>query len=76
VVLLPTRFVGHKVRSCASRARNVNTLFIMLVRAPCGSHKKCWHTLCRTSVFASGGICGLGSASGERNVDALFFKLG
>jgi hypothetical protein len=35
-----TGFMGHKVRYCAPGGRNINTLFIMLVRAPGGPHKK------------------------------------
>jgi hypothetical protein len=44
-----------------------------------GLTKSAPDTLCQTCVFASSGICGLRtdfSASGERNIDALFFMLG
>jgi hypothetical protein len=78
------RPAGHVVRSCAFGVRNVttlfevqnvNTLFFMLVCAPCGSHKKCVGTHYAKLVFLipagpAGHVVSSG-ASGARNVNTL-----
>jgi hypothetical protein len=49
---------GHIVQSDASRPRNIDTLFFMLLWAQWSFPKKHDDKLRRTCVFASGGICG------------------
>jgi hypothetical protein len=56
-------YAGHVVHYGASGPRNIYALFFMLGWAWYGFSKKvCRYTLCRTWVFASGGICGSRSA--------------
>jgi hypothetical protein len=55
--------MGHVVHYDASDVRNINTLFFILLWYGYRFQKKVHQdTLRRTSIFASGGICGLGSA--------------
>jgi hypothetical protein len=69
--------VEHIVHSGASRERNIQALFfhaeVGVVQIP---HKARWDTLCRTSIFASGRICGSHSAfrcvRGSESLHTLF----
>jgi hypothetical protein len=59
----PVGSVGHVLHSGAPGKRNMIALFYKLEWDWYGFKKKaCWDTLRRTSVFASGGICGSYSA--------------
>jgi hypothetical protein len=63
VFLLLVGFVGYVVHSGAFGVQNVNTLFFMLRWDWYGFYKKADRDMiCRTCVFASGGICGSHSA--------------
>jgi hypothetical protein len=72
--------MGHVVHSCASKARNVYTLFFMLGWDLYGFNKKCAGTIYAELVFlhlvGSVGHVVHSSVSRALNVEALFFMLG
>jgi hypothetical protein len=70
---------GHKVHSGASGARNIDTLFFMLLWDQYGYDKKCIGTryveLLFLHLVASAGHIVHFGASREQIVDTIFFKL-
>jgi hypothetical protein len=72
--------MGHVVYSNVSRARNVDTLFFILVWDRYGFHKNSTGTRYVVLMFlhpmGSDGHVVHSGASGSRNVNALFFMLG
>jgi hypothetical protein len=72
-------FAGHVVHSGASRSRNLNALFFMLMLDRYGFNKERIRTRYAELVFlhlvGSAGHVVHSSVSGVRNIDALFFML-